>query len=266
MTAATFAILAFIGTIMWVRVRPSNERLWSQDQAVLPYAEINDGVAYIKNIRDFKYKSAGDYTPRYYDAEFDIAKIKKIYYVLTPFGNNRGLAHAFLSFEFEGDIFVAISIEIRKRRGAEFSPLRGLLKQYEIMYVVGSEHDLIGLRSNFRKNRVYVYPVRASSEVAGALFLDMLRRANALREKPEFYNTLTNNCTTNIINHISKVIVKKISFRIEEWLPENSDRLAYNMGLIDTSLPFNEARKKFLISERAMRYANSPNFSVKIRS
>lgn len=266
MTVAIFIILASMGTTMWVRARPSNERVWSQDQAILPHAKIESGVAHICNIRDFKYTTATNYTPRYYDAKFDIAKIKKVYYVLTPFGNNRGLAHAFLSFEFGKNVFVAISIEIRKKKNDEFSPIRGFLKQYEIMYVIGSERDLIGLRSNFRKNRVYVYPIRASLKIAGELFLDMLRRANTLREKPEFYNTLINNCTTNIVRHISKVISKKISFRPEVWLPENSDRLAYNMGLIETTLPFNKMRERFLINERAMHYADDHDFSLKIRA
>lgn len=266
MATTSIIILALAGTIVWTRIRPSNERMWSLDQAILPYAEIENGVANIGNIRDFIYTSTTNYTPHYYDASFDIANIKKVYYVLEPFGSYRGPAHAFLSFEFEDGVFIAISIEIRKRRGDSFSPFWGLLKRYELMYVIGSERDLIGLRSNHRKDRVYVYPVKTSIENVRALFLDMLHRANKLKEKPEFYNTLSNNCTTNIVRHISKIISQKISFRIEVLLPENSDRLAYNLGLIDTALSFKEARERFLINERAIRYADDPDFSVKIRS
>ena len=176
-----------------------------------------------------------------------------------------GAAHAFLSFGFENDEYVAVSIEIRKEKGETFSAYKGLLQQYELMYVLADERDVVKLRSNYRKDQVYVYPIRTSKEKARAVFVSMLERTNKLHEKPEFYNTFTNTCTTNIMRHANEISPGRIPFRLEVLFPANSDKLAYTLGLIDTDLSFEEARKKFNINERALKYADSPDFSVKIR-
>jgi hypothetical protein len=118
---------------------------------------------------------------------------------VEPFSGIPGSAHTLLSFEFENDIFVAISVEIRKEKGESYHPAKGLFDQYELMYVIGDEKDLIKLRANYRKDTVFLYPIKAEVEDIRSLFLDMIARTNKLKEKPEFYNTLTNTCTTNIV-------------------------------------------------------------------
>ena len=245
--------------------KPSNDRDWTADQSVLPYAEISENLVSIRNIRNFFYASTTSYTAAYYDKTFDLDKIKAVYYIVEPFSGLAGSAHTFLSFEFEEDEFVAISIEIRKEKGEKFSPLKGLFNQYEITYVIADERDVVKLRSNFRKDLVYVYPIRTTKEKMSAVFIDMVTRASTLREKPEFYNTLTNTCTTNIMRHANNITPKRIPLSYKVLLPAYSDRLAYDLGLIDTDLSFEEAREKFLINDRAEEFANEPDFSKKIR-
>lgn len=244
---------------------PSNNRDWSLDQAVLPYAVIHNNLVTVHKIRNFTYTSSEDYTPNYYDKTFDLNKIKNVYYVVEPFSKFAGSAHTFLSFEFEGNQFVAISVEIRKEKGETFSPTEGLFNQYELMYVVADERDVIKLRSNYRKDQVYVYPAKTTKEKMQALFLDMTNRVNELKDRLEFYNTLTNTCTTNIVRHINKITPNRVPWSYKILLPGYSDKLAYDLGLIDTTLPFEEARAKYLINDRALKYADDPNFSVKIR-
>lgn len=246
--------------------KASNNRDWNNDQAVLPYAEISNNLASIYNIRNFSYTSTSDYTPNYYDKTFDLNKLKKAWYIVEPFSGIPGSAHTFLSFEFEDDQFVAISVEIRKEKGESFNPIVGLFNQYEIMYVIADERDAIKLRSNYRKDEVYLYPTKTTQEKTKALFLDMLNRANSLREHPEFYNTIVNNCTTNIVDHVNKITPNKVPFfTFRVLLPANSDKLAYKLGLIDTDLSFKDARSHYFINDRATKYATDPEFSKKIR-
>ena len=249
----------------WTSIDPSNNREWSPDQAVLPYAETEGNLVHIRNIRNFAYTTPTDYEKSYYDKTFDLNKIKGVHYIVEPFSGYKGAAHTFLSFEFEGDDFVAISVEIRKEKGESFSALKGLFKQYEITYVIGDERDLVKLRSNHRKDLVYVYPIKTTKEKARTVFWDMITRANKLKDSPEFYNTFLNNCTTNIVKHVNNVTPERVPWSIEFIMPENSDKVAYELGLLDTELPFEEAREKFLINKRAQKYADDPNFSVKIR-
>ena len=252
-------------TILIFAVRPSNDRDWNKDQAILPSAVVKDNLVLIKNIRNLSYTSTSTYLVNYYDRTFDLNKLKKVWYVVEPFSGYVGAAHTFLSFEFEEDRFVAISVEIRKEKGESFSAFKGLMRQYELMYVIADERDVVKLRSNYRKDQVFVYPVKADVEKSKALFLDMIARANKLKDEPEFYNTLTSTCTTNIVDHVNKITPERVPFRLEILFPADSDRLALEAGLIDTDLTLEEARKKYLINEKAEKYANDINFSVKIR-
>lgn len=259
-------LIAALFTIVNLSTKPSNDRNWNQDQAILPYAEINNNLITIRNIRNFTYASTTSYTPNYYDKVFDLNKIKKVWYVVEPFSGIPGSAHTFLSFEFEDNQFISISVEIRKEKGETYSPIKGLFNNYELMYVIADERDVIKLRSNYRKDLVYVYPAKTTKEKMQELFLDMIQRANNLNQHPEFYNTVTNTCTTNIVAHINKITPNRVPFfNLRILLPANSDKLAYDLGLIDTDIPFEETRKKYFINDRAMKYSEDPAFSVKIR-
>jgi hypothetical protein len=250
---------------MWFLNQPSNDRDWSPDQTALAWAEIDGSCVTIHNIRFCTYRGAHDYDVAHYDRTFDLAKLRSVDYVVEPFASWRGPAHTFVSFGFDGPEYVAVSIEIRKVRGQSFSAWRGLFRAYEVMYVVGDERDLIKLRTNYRRDQVFLYPLRATPEGARQLFLDMIRKAARLRTRPEFYNTLTNNCTIGLLRHINRVIKRNVPFSFRLLLPGYSDRLAYELGWIDTKLPFEEARRRHHVNERAWKYADDPAFSQRIR-
>jgi hypothetical protein len=256
------AVLVVIA-ILAIVIRPSNDREWSVDQAVLANAEIAPPFVTVRNIRNFTYVTTDQYTPAYYDKTFDLRKLESAWFVVEPFG--KGAAHTFVSFGFGENDYLAISIEIRKEKGESFSALAGLLRRYEIMYVIGDERDLIKLRANHRKDPVYLYRVNATPEKIRAMFLSMLERANALREKPEFYNTLTNTCTTNLVSHVNAIAPERVPFRLAVLLPAHSDRLAYDVGLIDRTAPFEAVRRGALINEKARRFAGDSEFSKRIR-
>lgn len=257
--------LAAIGIGGWqLSLTPSLDRSWSRDQAILPSAEVHQDSVTVRNIRNFIYRSADDYTIRFYDRTFLLDDIRSVDYIIEPFGSI-GAAHAFLSFGFANDTYVAISVEIRKEEGESFSPFKGVLRQYELMYVIADERDVIGLRANHRHHDVYVYPTLATSEDARRLFRDMLARANTLHTSPEFYNTLTNNCAINVARHVNRACGGIIPRDIRLLLPANSDRLARELGLIPTDIPIEEARRRHRVNERAKTYADHEFFSRAIR-
>jgi hypothetical protein len=250
--------------LWYISIRPSNERHWASDQRIMPYADINGSLVTVHNVRNFTYRTTTDYDISYYNHIYDLDTLDSVWYIVEPFSGYVGAAHTFLSFGFN-DTFVAISVEIRKEKGEVFSPLKGLFKRYELMYVVADEHDVIGLRANYRKDLVYVYPVKTTRERMKQLLLDMLTRANAVSEHPEFYNTLTNTCTTNIVRHVNTLVPGRVPFSYKVLMPKYSDELAYHLGLIDTNLTFAEAREHFLINARAAAFADDPAFSTRIR-
>ncbi len=139
------------------------------------------------------------------------------------------------------------------------------MNQYELIYVIADEEDIIKLRTNYRKNDVYMYPINTSKEKIQALFRSMLIRADKLAKEPEFYNTLWNNCTTSILNHANALRENKLVGGKHTILPAHSDELIYHAGLIDTQLPLAEARTYYKIDDIAEMASRDKDFSKIIR-
>jgi len=263
--ARAIGILILIWIVFVAFTPAKTDRDWNTDQIIQPEISIDgDGVA-IKNIRNITYRTTSDYDLGYYNSEFDLNDLESVWFMVEPFSTNPGAAHTLVSFGFKGDKYLAVSVEIRKEKGESFSPVKGLLRQYELMYVIADERDVIKLRSNYRHDQVFLYPIKTDKEKIRALFLDMLARADKLQKKPEFYNTITSTCMTNIVSHINKLVPDRIPFDYRILLPGYSDTYAYELGLIDTDLSFEEARTKFKINARAEKYADSSEFSKMIR-
>jgi hypothetical protein len=264
-TAIILLIVLLICVTAWSSIRPRTDRVWSPDMAKLPSARFDGDSVHVRNVRYAIYQTTDSYTVAWEDRSYDLRRLESVWYMVEPFAEMKGPAHTLVSFGFAGDEYLAISVELRREPGEHFSPIRGLLRQFELMYVVGDERDLLKLRTNFRRDSVYLYPVRATPAQRRTLLVSMLERANKLEVEPEFYNTLTNTCTTNIVRHVNEIAPGKVPFSYKVLLPGYSDQLAYDLGLLDTDLPFAAARERYRINERALRYADSAEFSRLIR-
>jgi len=263
--ARTIGIIMLVWIVFVAFTPAKTDRDWNADQIVQPEISINGDEVIIKNIRNIKYRTTNDYDLGYYNSSFNLNDLESVWFMVEPFSTNPGAAHTLVSFGFKGDKYLAISVEIRKEKGESFSAVKGMLRRYELMYVIADERDVIKLRSNYRHDQVFLYPIKTDKEKIRALFLDMLARADKLQKEPEFYNTLTSTCTTNIVSHINKLVPNRVPFDYRILLPGLSDTYAFELGLIDTDLSFEEAREKFKINSRAEKYADSPEFSKMIR-
>lgn len=250
----------------WGRVAPSNSRTWVPEQARLATAQIEGDRVRIAGLRNWDWRGPGEPRPAWADRTYDLSQIESVWYILSPFGTDwRGPAHSFLSFGFADSTFVAISVEARKEVGETYSIVRGMLKAFEVMYVIGDERDLLGSRVFRNEDDVHVYPVRATREAVRELFLEMLDRANQLADRPEFYGSLRNNCTTNILRHVNRVAPRRIRFGPRVLMPGYSDALAHRLGLLDTELGLEAARARFRVNDRVRAFVDSASFSWSIR-
>lgn len=251
--------------LIWSLQRPSNDRTWMPDQARLPVATFQGDSVTIENLRYATYQSTDDYDVRWCRRKYDLNALDHVDFVVEPFASWRGPAHTLLTFGFADGEHVAVSVEIRKEQGESFSAVKGIFRQYELMYVIGDERDLIGLRFHTRKNPVYLYPIKATKEQVRALFVAMLQRANRLAEEPEFYNTVTSSCTTNIVRHMEDLTGEDLPLDWRVFLPGYSDELAFDLGLIDYQGSLEEARRRFCVSNDVAPEADGRVWSRKIR-
>jgi len=267
--AGTLAACIVAWALLVGTKRPSNDRDWTEDGAQLPLARFDGRRVHVMNVRNFDYTATDKWTPRWELRTYDLDQLRSVWFIVEPFSSIRGPAHTFLSFGFgDGDSaqYVGISVEVRKEKGEHYHPVPALFRHFELMYVVGDERDLVRLRSNFRRDSVFLYRVNTTPERARELFVSMLQRANSLRQHPEFYNTITNTCTTNIVRHVDTLVpgrVPKWSYKV--LAPAYADELAYDLGLIDTSKTFAEVRRAALINPVAQAANDDPRFSQRIR-
>ena len=234
---------------------------------MLPYATIDGDLVTLHNIRNFEYRSETDFTPAYYDKTFDIRRLDSVDLVATYWMGPQ-IAHIMLSFGFAGQDYVAFSIETRKERSEEYSTLKGFFRQYELFYVVSDERDVIRVRTNYRKDPpedVYLFRARGPTENGQRLFKEYVRKINALKERPEFYNTLTTNCTMNILMH-TRVNPGHLHFNWKVLLSGYAPEYIYEKGRLDTSLPFEELKKRSRINDAAQAADRAPDFSQRIRA
>ena len=250
-------------------IRPSNRRDWQPDQAKVAFADIQGDIVNIHNIRNCRYVDDNVYVTNYYDRRLDLNSLQTVDFIICPFTDTPDLAHTMLSFGYvepDGTTKqLAVSVEIRKERGEEYAAWKGSTRQYELMYVLADERDVIGVRVNHRDEEVYLYRSVATKEQAKELFLDVLQRVNKLAQKPEFYDSLTNNCTNNIVRHINRLRPGRIAPDIRILLPGHSDKLAYDLNLIEKPGTFEETREHAHINAKAKRYARQVDYSALIR-
>jgi len=264
--AGPVGVLLLTATIGWTAMEPSNARVWQTEQQLMPRAAFDGDLVTVHNVRNFRWGPGTHVRPSWESRTYDMTGLSSVWYVLTPFSRDRrGPAHAFVSFGFDDGSHVAISVEARREAGEKYSILRGVLKRFEIMYVIGDERDLIQLRV-LNGDDVHVYPMRASQAGMRSLFVDMLTRANDLYEQPEFYGTMRNNSTTNLLRHVNTVTDRPIRYGWRILLPGHSDEIAHDRGLIDTTLPLDSARTRFLINDRALRATRGEDYSRIIRT
>ena len=259
-------IIFLIVVIWWFNIQPSNDRNWQTDLNKLAYARVNGDLVTVHNIRNFSYQSEFDYQPDYYDKTFDLNKLEGVDLIAT-YWMGPAIAHMFVSFDFGNNNYLTISIEARKEDDEGYSTIKGFFRQYELVYIVADERDVIGLRTHYRHNPpedVYVYRSHAPKENVKRLFLEYVANINALYEKPSFYNTLLSNCTTVIWLH-SKVNPNHLPFSWKILLSGYLPEYIHESGGFDQNLTFTDLKKQAYINPLVDERDISTDFSRAIR-
>ena len=259
------ALGAFALVVVWFfSIEASNTGDWQPDVSQLAHGELDGNILTLHNVRDFVYRSETDFTEHWDTRTYDLTKLSGLDMYFSHWSGPT-IAHTIMSWDFSDGQHLAISIETRKVVGQQYSAVGGFFRQYPIYYVAADERDVIGVRTDFRGENVWLYRLRVPPENARLLLLDYLKSMNELVLQPEWYNAFTDNCTTSIQRHVHRLNPQgtPLNWRlfVNGYLPE----LLYERGNLDTSLPFAELQAISNIDARAKGAGQGADFSARIR-
>jgi hypothetical protein len=267
-----FRLIAFTAGLLlivaWFFSRqPSNQRAWAPDVERLARIDLHGDQMIVHNVRNFDYRSETDFAPAWEDRTYDLSKVQTADYILSYWGS-KAIAHGIASFEFTDGQHLAISIETRRESHETYSAVQGFFRQYELIYIFADERDVLRLRTNYRKEDVYLYRTRIGPATARKILMSYVERANQLHDHPEFYNALTTNCVTSIIPHAQagQANPRGGAYSWDILLAGYSARHAYRHGNLDTSMPFEQLEARSRINPEAVIANQDPEFSRRIRA
>jgi Domain of unknown function (DUF4105) len=260
--AAVFAAFVLVA-LWWLSLKPSNHRPWQPDVAETAWAEINGDDVTVHNVRNCDYRTETDFTTHWETRTVRLSQITGMDLAIMYWGSP-WMAHPIVSFRFADALPLCFSIETRKTIGQQYSTLEGFYRQYTLIYIVADERDCIRLRTNYRREDVYLYHTLASPDQARQRFREYINSVNALHENPRWYNAVTHNCTTSIRTQRAAKLRIPWDWRI--LLNGKADELLYQDHAIATGgLSFTELKQRSLIDERARAADQDPDFSRIIR-
>jgi Domain of unknown function (DUF4105) len=265
--AAVLIVAIVLILAWWSTLRPQAERDWAPDVAHTVRGAVVGDQLTLTDVRNFDWRSEEDFTPRWETRTYDLSKLVSVD-LIADYWASEAIAHTLVSFGFSDGRYLTWSVELRRRRGQQYSTLAGFFRESELIVIAGDERDLLGLRTNARGEDLRLYRLKADPALARKALLAYVKEANALADHPRWYNTATTNCTTLVV-HIARIVEPGAFPR--DWRVLFSGYLpdyAYDHGALDQSLPFPELREKAKFSGRAKAAGALPSadFSRAIRA
>jgi hypothetical protein len=261
-----FSLIGCVAVLLWFNSISLPQNAIYPDYLQMPYAEFNGNLVAIHKVRNNEYRTRKDFDVHYETRTYDMRQLQSLDLLVNYWGM-AAISHTFLSFGFSDGRYLDVSVEIRPRVGQEYDMFRGFFKQYALIYIWADERDLIRKRTNYQGEDVYLYRYKIKPDDIRKLFIQMLKSTDQLYTHDEFYNTMTQSCTSAIDDDVNKSGIYKIHFYQRHLLTGDIDRRLYHYGVLETyGLSFPELRQRANIDQRAKDADQSPDFSDKIRT
>ncbi len=266
-TLASFVIFCALIWLVKVRPRiPQNEAEWNSDCEFLTTTTIDGDMITFRNVRDFFWRTTRDRDEAWVDEVIvNVEELKDIWFMVDHFHSIHGMAHTYLTFEFNDGTCLSFSFEARRRVKQRYHPWAGLWRNFELYLLVGFEHDLTGLRTNARGNKDYMFRAITPPGKDKDMLRRLANKANQLAENPEWYHSFLTTCNTSIVRMVNRVTPGRVPFLWRNFLPGYTPKAALKLGLIEDWGGFEVTLEKARIDEVAREWDGKGSYSAMLR-
>ena len=257
-------VALFAGVLTWwLTLSPANDSDWQPDVAQKAWAEIQGDEVTLHNVRNCDYRTESDYTPHWETRTVRISQITGIDLAINYWGSP-WIAHPIVSFQFADAPPLCFSIETRRKVGQAYSTIGGLYRQFELIYIVADERDVIRVRTNYRNEDIYLYhttvsPVQARERFLSTFIRSTLCGTNRAGITPSPPTVLQASVHSTQGTSACHGIGASCS------MAKATNCCMNAMSSSPNGLPFAELKTRSLIDTRARAANDSPDFSKLIR-
>ena len=266
----SFLVFFAICLAIWfIRVRPrkpQNDAKWNTDCEFLTSTTTEGSKITFRKVRDFFWRTTRDRDEAWADeVVVDVEELKDIWFIVDHFHSIHGMAHTYLTFEFNDGTCLSFSFEARRRAKQRYHPWDGLWRNYELYLLVGFESDLTGLRTNARGNKDYMFRAITPPGKDKEMLRRLAKKANQLIEEPEWYHSLLTTCNTSIVRMVNRVTPGRVPFMWRNFFPGYTPRAALKLGLIEDWGGLEETLERARIDLIAQKWNGEGEYSEMLR-
>ncbi|HNV72096.1 MAG TPA: DUF4105 domain-containing protein, partial [Candidatus Ozemobacteraceae bacterium] len=168
------------------------------------------------------------------------------YFVLKPFAPKFIAAHSLFVFTFKPGGMVsktgkeskaiALTIEAYKKVGQTYGLIKTMKKVFDIVWNLTTWENYMTLTTKFNTGdtELFVYPMTLTREQTKALLVETIKQS-CVNRQGEYYHTIFNNCTNNLVILANRVLPKEKRIRL--WAIPN---MIYNFK---ATMPLSLAKK-----------------------
>jgi hypothetical protein len=230
-----------LGTVLVLVVRtPSLTRTWDEDVRVLSGVEsLPDGALQLTEVRDWRYSRDAVLSKDYLGIRYDPDEVTGLWVYEQELGMGGRIAHTFLVFEFPesygANRWLGLSVETRREAGETYSLVGGVLQKFEVTHIWANEEDLVTRRVEYLDYPLTRYRVTVSNENVARLFRQFVDETAQLAMTPQWYNTLSTNCTSALIQYVNEVEPGSIPWHYSFVFTGRTDDYLARLGYLDAS-------------------------------
>lgn len=248
-------------------LQPSLDLEWAADCEHLTTATVDGNDITFHMVRDFTWRTTRDRDENWAESvHVRLDELKDVWFIVDHFHALKGLAHTYLTFEFEDGTCLSFSFETRREKGERYHPWDGLWRAYELYLLVGFERDVTGLRTHGRRNKDYMFRAITPPGKDKDLLMGLIGKLNQLAVEPEWYHSLLTTCNTSIVRIVNQVTPGRIPFLWRNFLPGYTPKAAFKLKLIEDWGGLEQTLASARIDQRAQAWDGEEDYSAMLRS